>query len=79
MSGPQEYAARHARDPFEALPHGGSIFDAPPAGRAAALVSARELIDVFRKERDKFGFPAYDMNDWIGRAAAVLAELTRDG
>ena len=72
MSGPQEYAARHARDPFEALPHGGSIFDAVPAGRAAALVSAAELIDSYR-----YGITS--SADWIGRAVTVIGELTRDG
>ena len=78
MSGPQEYAARHARDPFEALPH-GSIFDAPEAGRAAAVASARELVAQFRACTEG---PDADLrlpNAWIGRAAAVLGELTRDG
>ena len=72
MSGPQEYAARHARDPFEALPHGGSIFDASEAGRAAALVSAAELLDSYR-----YGITS--SADWIGRAVTVIGELTRDG
>ena len=88
MSGPQEYAARHARDPFEALPHGGatqpacqrmmygypaaSVFDAPEAGWAAALASAAELLDGYR-----YGITS--TADWIGRAVTVIGELTCDG
>ena len=78
MSGPQEYAARHARDPFEALPHGGSIFDAPPAGRAAAAGHARRLVAQFRAAGCTERFPD-GIDEWCGQAAAVLEELTRDG
>ena len=80
MSGPQEYAARHARDLFEALPHGGSIFDAPPAGQAAAVASARELVAAHEAAcNHPAGWDDASMARWCGRAAAVLGELTRDG
>ena len=75
VSGPQEYAARHARDPFEALPHGypaASVFDAPEAGWAAALASAADLLDGYR-----YGITS--TADWIGRAVTVIGELTCDG
>jgi hypothetical protein len=83
VSGPQEYAARHARDPFEALPHGGSIFDAPDAGIVYAVARARSLVAEFKAAQanglfdDPAGSAGWD--GWVGQAAAVLEELTRDG
>ena len=73
MSGLQGYEPRHSRS--GAPP---SIFDAPPAGRAAAAGHARRLVAQFRDTTCTGKFPD-GIDEWCGQAAAVLEELTRDG
>ena len=55
-----------------------SVFDEPDAGREAARVTGRALLETYREWNHRpGGATGAEADEWIGRAAAVLEELSR--
>jgi hypothetical protein len=68
------YVGRHEAPAFPTEPV-PSVFDRPDAGTEAARSHARQLLAQYKDSAE--GLVPLNPDAWIGRAAAVLAELAR--